>query len=329
MGTPRRDSTLHSTTLHTVTPRNFKLRSRRGFLGLLAASSLLLSGCGVVAVTPTTTMPLSFDDAAGTSIASPLGGTAPSEGKPAPGRIPVYWLGLNGSDVQLYREFQPAERGGDPIGEAVLAMTSGKPSDPDYFNPWNPAGSVTASISGKNVITVDISEDAFKSSMDAGMAHRAVQQLVYTATAAASNAGLTTVGYEPTVVLLVDGKAGFTAFGHEVLEGSLLRDASLVAPIWIIDPHEGAGSQSSLKVHGTAVSEGGQLSWRVEPIVDGRPAEHAVATGYAELEAPTGGTSLFSFAVELPPGDYNVSVFHGTDRRDVDSKRVSVSSVAQ
>lgn len=309
--------------------RQFSLRINRGFLGLLAASSLLLSGCGVVAATPTTTMPISFGEAAGSTIASPLSGTAPSEGKPAPGRIPVYWLGLNGSDIHLYREFQPAEKDGDPIGQAVLAMTAGTPSDPDYFNPWHKAGSVTASISGKNVITVDISEDAFRTSLDAGMAHRAVQQLVYTATAAASNAGLTTVGHQSSVVLLVEGKAGYTAFGHEVLEDPLQRDPALMAPIWIIDPQEGTGSQSTLTVHGTAVPEGGQLSWRVEAIVDGRPAEEAVESGYAALEASTGGTSLFSFTVELPAGEYNISVFHGTDRKNEDSKRVTVSSAAQ
>ncbi|GAA3286128.1 GerMN domain-containing protein [Arthrobacter citreus] len=309
--------------------RQFWLRSRRGSLGLLAASSLLLSGCGVVASTPTTSMPISFGDAAGSTISSPLTATPPSEGQPAPGRIPVYWLGLNGSDVHLYREFQPAEKDGDPIGAAVLAMTEGTPSDPDYFNPWKKAGSVSASISGKNVITVDISEDAFGTSMDAGMAHRAVQQLVYTATAAASNAGLTTVGHQSSVVLLVNGKAGYTAFGHEVLEGPLRRDAALMAPIWIIDPQEGSGSQSSLTVQGTAAPEGGQLSWRVEPIVDGRPAEEAVASGYADLEASTGGPSLFNFTVELAPGEYNVSVFHGAERANEDSKRISISSAAQ
>ena len=302
-----------------------RLPHRRIVLGLLAASSLLLSGCGVVAATPTTSMPTPFDEAAG-SVSASLSVTAPSEGKPAPGRLPVYWLGVNGSNVHLYREFQPSETSGDPIVEAVVAMTSDKPADPDYFNPWSKAGSVTASISGKNVITVDISSDAFKTSLDAGMAHRAVQQLVYTATAAASNAGLTTVKYEPSVVLLVDGKAGYRAFGHERLEGQLQRDASLMAPIWIIDPQQGDGTGPSLQVHGTAVSEGGQVSWRVEPIVDGRPAEDAVQTGYAELEAPTGGTSLYSFSVDLAPGEYSVSVFHGAERADEDSKRVTVYS---
>lgn len=303
-----------------------RLRPHRRIIpGVLAASSLLLSGCGVVAATPTTSMPTHFDEAAG-SLSASLSVTAPSEGKPAPGRVPVYWLGVNGSDVHLYREFQPAETSGDPIVEAVVAMTSDKPADPDYFNPWSTAGSVTASISGKNVITVDISSDAFKTSLDAGMAHRAVQQLVYTATAAASNAGLTTVGHAPSVVLLVDGKAGYRAFGHESLDGQLERDASLVAPIWIIDPQQGDGTGPSLRVHGAAVSEGGQISWRVEPIVDGRPAEDAVQTGYAELDAPTGGTSLYNFSVDLSPGEYSVSVFHGAERADEDSKRVTVYS---
>lgn len=306
-------------------PQSRHLLHRRRILGLIAVSSLLLSGCGVVASTPTTSMPTPFGEAAG-SLSASLSVTAPSEGKPAPGRLPVYWLGVNGSNVFLYREFQPSATSGDPIVEAVVAMTAGKPSDPDYFNPWSKADSVTASISGKNVITVDISPDAFKTSLDAGMAHRAVQQLVYTATAAASNAGLTTVGHAPSVVLLVDGKAGYQAFGHESLEGPLERDASLMAPIWIIDPQEGDGTQPSLRVSGAAVSEGGQLSWRVEPIVDGRPAEEAVQTGYADLDAPTGGTSLFSFSVDLPPGEYSVSVFHGTDRADEDSKRVTVYS---
>ncbi|MBP3043322.1 GerMN domain-containing protein [Arthrobacter jiangjiafuii] len=297
----------------------------RRTLGLLAASSLLLSGCGVVAANPTTSMPTSFGDAA-RAASSPMTVATLPGGETAPGLIPVYWLGLNGSDVLLYREFQPAEKDGDPISEAVQAMTAGAPSDPDYFNPWHKAESVTASISAKNVITVDLSADAFKTSLDAGMAHRAIQQLVYTATAAAANAGLTTVGHTPSVVLLVDGKAGYRAFGHEVLEGELQRDATLVAPIWIIDPQEGSGNPTSLTVSGAARSEGGQLSWRVEPIVDGRPAAAAVESGFADLEAPTGGTSLYSFTVELSPGDYSVSVFHGTERANEDSKRVSIHS---
>ena len=90
---------------------------RRNIVGLLAASSLFLSSCGVVAATPTTSMPSTFSEAAG-SLTAPLGATAPPEGKPAPGRIPVYWLGLNGSNVFLYREFQPTESSGDPIVEA-------------------------------------------------------------------------------------------------------------------------------------------------------------------------------------------------------------------
>ena len=67
----------------------------------------------------------------------------------------------------------------------------------------------------------------------------------------------------------------------------------------------------------------------MEAIVDGRPAEEAVESGFAALEASTGGSSVFSFTVELPAGEYNICVFHGTDRKNEDSKRVTVSSAAQ
>lgn len=298
--------------------------ARSAVLAMFAASSILLGGCGVVASSPTTSMPSSFSGSTQASV--PLSVTAAPEEKSSAGQMPVFWLGLNGSDIYLYREFQNAAKSGDPIGEAVLAMTSGAPVDRDYFTPWEPASRVTASISGKNVITVDISSDAFKASLDAGMAHRAVQQLVYTATAAASNAGLTTVGYTSSVVLLVDGKAGYRAFGHESLDAPVERDTAILAPIWVTDPREGGTVENTLTVHGSAVAQGGQLSWAVEPIVDGRPAEQAIESGFAELDAPSGGSSAFSFSVDLPPGEYNLRIFHGAGHAHEDSKRFTVHS---
>ncbi len=249
--------------------------------------------------------------------------SAPAEATVSKVVMPVYWLGLNGSDVQLYREFLPSQNTGDPIGEAVLAMTTQAPADDDYFTPWSPASKVTASISSKNIITVDISSDAFKPSLDAGMAHRAVQQLVYTATAAAANAGLTTAGYNASVVVLVDGKAGYRAFGHEDLEPALERDKTMPAPIWIISPQEADGTETSLTVTGSAVERDEQLLWSVERIVNGRPETTALKSGEIRLEAEAGETSMFEVAIELEPGDYNVRVFHGEGENE-DSKRFTV-----
>lgn len=290
----------------------------------LAAGCLALGGCGVVAENPTTTMPTSFDAGEARSVA-PMTIPAPAEASATGAVMPVYWLGLNESTVSLYREFLRSDNTGDPIGEAVKAMTAGKPLDQDYFTPWHPADSVTASISSKNVITVDISSNAFKGSLDAGMAHRAVQQLVYTATAAAANAGLTTVGQESTVVILVDGKAGYRAFGHESLEDPVARDPELVAPIWIIDPQESQVRSTEFEVSGTAVVQPEALYWRAEPVVDGRPSNEAAATGRVDLEESVGRTGEFSFSTTLAPGEYSLRVFYGGHETAGDSKRITVT----
>ena len=294
-------------------------------VSVLAAGTLMLDGCGVVAENPTISMPTTF--AAGQA---PNGAamtiSPPAEAGVTDTLMPVYWLGLNEGTVSLYREFLHSDNTGDPIGEAVKAMTAGKPLDQDYFTPWHPADNVTASISSTNVITVDISSNAFKGSLDAGMAHRAVQQLVYTATAAAANAKLTAVGQESSVVILVDGKAGYQAFGHESLDGPLRRDPALTAPIWIIDPQESQARGTELTISGTAVARESELYWRAEPVVAGRPSPDAVASGKVALDAAVGETGSFSFSSTLAPGEYSISVFYAGSEAAGDSKRITVTA---
>ena len=300
---------------------------RRGLLACastLSAGCLVLGGCGVVAENPTITMPTSF--AAGQAPGG-VGMTIspPAEAGVTDTLMPVYWLGLNEDTVSLYREFLHSDNTGDPIGEAVKAMTAGKPLDQDYFTPWHPADSVTASISSTNVITVDISSNAFKGSLDAGMAHRAVQQLVYTATAAAANAKLTAVGQESSVVILVDGKAGYQAFGHESLDEPLRRDPALTAPIWIIDPQESQVRGTTVNTRGTAVAQESELYWRAEPVVAGRPSPEAVASGKLELDAAPGETGSFHFSATLAPGEYSIRVYYAGHEASGDSKRITVT----
>ncbi|WP_146361905.1 GerMN domain-containing protein [Arthrobacter yangruifuii] len=294
---------------------------------LVAAAALMLGGCGVLAENPAITMPSSFDG--GTVGPAPMTISPPAEASPVSTLMPVYWLGLNDSTVSLYREFLSSDNTGDPIGEAVHAMSAGKPMDQDYFTPWHSAKSVTASISSKNVITVDISSDAFKGSLDSGMAHRAVQQLVYTATAAAANAGLTTVGQESSVVILVDGKEGYRAFGHVPLEKPLHRDPELVAPIWVIDPQESQVRGTDILVSGTAVVQSEGLMWRAEPIVDGRPSSNAAASGSLDLHKAPGDTAEFSFAATLVPGEYSLRVYYRGHEATGDSKRITVIESAR
>lgn len=300
-----------------------RLPGKPGWLAALAVSTLLLGGCGVIAQNPTTSMPTAFGSAA--VPGSPMAVALPSEETTPNALTPVYWLGSSGSDVSLYREFLRSERSGDPIAEAVQAMTDRAPLDEDYFTPWQPADRVTTSISSRNEITVDISSDAFGSRLDAGVAHRAVQQLVYTATAAAANAGLSAAGYESSVRILVDGKAGYTAFGHEPLDGPIVRDPALVAPVWIIDPQDSISALSPVTVKGTAVTGPARLVWQAVRVVDGRPSTTAEQSGDAALGgALPGETGSFEFTVELPPGEYILTVHHAGEFGSGDSKRLTI-----
>ncbi len=129
-------------------------------------------------------------------------------------------------------------------------MMSEKPLDPDFFTPWQNPKKLTTSISGKNVITVDVSPDAFNSNLDADMAQRAIQQLVYTATAAGASSGLIDSGQQIQVVILVDGHTDYLAFDHVKLGTPMPARMGMVAPVWIIDPQEGvsvAGRQCQIQ----------------------------------------------------------------------------------
>lgn len=235
--------------------------------------------------------------------------SAPLETATAAQTLPVYWLGRSNDDVYLYREFFPAVVTDDPIVSALRTMMSAKPSDPDYFSLWNSPSRLGASISAKNVITIDISADALAQKMDQGIADRSVAQLVYTATAAAAMAGLIDTSSSIQVSILVDGHTGFKAFGHVPLDKPLTRDPALVAPVWIIDPaHASAYHRLPLTVKGQGVSPTGTLSWSLTKIVDGEASEEYL-TGTVSIPEGPNELGEFTFSLVPPAGSYELSVF--------------------
>lgn len=226
--------------------------------------------------------------------------------------VPVYWLGdVNGAD-RLFREFlpSPAASSGDPISEAVRIMTQGEPLDPDYTSPWDPASSISSSVSTRNVITLDISSDALAQRLDEEDARLALQQLVFTATAAASDGGLITGGEASSVVVLVDGTADYRAFGSVDLGGQLTRDTGVLAPVWIIDPQQGVelGSES-LTVHGLGPAGDDSVVWRIDRRSEGSAGgTDLFLDGVVDIVPADGAPGAYSFAVGLPPGSYDITV---------------------
>lgn len=243
-------------------------------------------------------------------------------------QVPVYWIGRTKTKAALYREFLPIDAGADPIQTAVQLMTSTKPLDPDYSTPWSKPSKIAASLSDKNVITVDLSADAFSKSSDNATAQLAIQELVYTVTGAAANAGLVDANQALQVSILVDGHTDYLAFDQVRLDRPISRDATVQAPIWIIEPQQGAESSSGpIAVSGLAMVQAASLGWSVQRVEPGGGKVN-YQSGKTPLQKST-QKGNFSFAINPPPGNYELEVFW-TDpaapgvRSDVDSKAFTV-----
>ncbi|MDR6987193.1 spore germination protein GerM [Paenarthrobacter nitroguajacolicus] len=233
---------------------------------------------------------------------------APLETTQASTKIPVYWIGRSKEEVYLYREFRDISGDGNPVTTALRIMMAEKPLDHDFFTPWQEPASLATSISGKNVITVDVSRDAFNSNLDAGMAQRAIQQLVYTATAAASSSGLINSGQQIQVVILVDGHKDYMAFGQIQLGEPMARDASLVAPVWIIDPQEDTTVSTGLvKVNGRSTDSSKPIAWQILQD-NGKGERTSLLTGQTQPTGEPGQYGVFTFGATLKSGQYELRV---------------------
>ncbi|GHD02106.1 GerMN domain-containing protein [Zhihengliuella salsuginis] len=253
-----------------------------------------------------------------------LGETGRQENLSSHRLAPVYWTGQVDGEDRLYREFVKAEDEGDPITTSLRYMLANKPFDPDYGSPWSAESSIGTSISDDNTITVDVGSGAFAADLSPEQAELAVQQLVYTATAAAWTSGLLAEGTAPSVRLLIDGRTDLRAFDHVDLGRPLVRDADLRAPVWIIDPQYGTSrAAGSITLTGVAEDFPGGLHWKV---AEAEAPEQVVTEGTFGDDQTEG--EGFSESLALPPGIYEVSVW-GVDSTGatsgLDTKHFTIS----
>ncbi|GAA3694650.1 hypothetical protein GCM10022377_04130 [Zhihengliuella alba] len=231
---------------------------------------------------------------------------------------PVYWVGTVDGERRLYREFTHAHDHGDPVVTALQHLLNGMPYDSGYSSLLSPTPEVGASIDADNVITVDISSDAFRRSLDAADARLAVQQIVYTATAAAASAGLLSDETSPRVRLLVDGRSDRMVYGHLRTDEPMPRIPGLRAPIWIIEPQFGSlRSPGTVHVTGVGIDYPGGLHWRVERIgsagtgTEADLLEEPVSVDGGVVDVGRGDLpeDQFDVPVVLDEGLYRVSVW--------------------
>lgn len=223
--------------------------------------AVALSACGVSHEPGSSGLPTSAGTTTATnSSPTPTTAVATSPSNRLAG-IPVYWIAESRRSFALYREFRDVPDTGGPMSSAVSAMTSLEPLDPDYMTPWRPASRVTVSPNG-DALTVNLSSDAFANTqVGSQVADRAVQQLVYTATAAAQQVGTPA----STVKITVDG-AAFDAWGVIRL-GEATRRAPLSdvqAQTWVTAPQEGEDlSAGTVTFKGFGTSFEANFVWEV------------------------------------------------------------------
>lgn len=297
-------------------------------LAVIAALGLLLptlAACTSLS-SPRPTAAPSTDGQPGSALNQPTGA---AESVASTSQVPVYWLGGTGGGTYLFREYRVLPAGGDSVSTAVSAMMSAKPLDPDYYTPWRPASSVGSAIGDNNTVTVDISSDAFGAQLSPDQADLAVQQLVYTATGAAANAGLIPTDQQSRVIILVDGHTQYRAFGQVTLGDPMSRKIERAAPVWVLDPQDGTVvTGSSVRASGRATSVVGSVDWEIGRATnDGQDSYRRYRSGSVALQ-PDGTTgATFSISEKLPPGNYRLTFFEPGDggaRRWADSKTITM-----
>jgi hypothetical protein len=225
---------------------------------------------------------------------------------PPPGTLPVYVIGrADGRDV-LYREFRPIRPEGSGLGDniqaALIDMISGRPLDPDYHSEWPGTAGVRSVEVAQDTMTVDLT--------GVGPAPRhpalAVQQLVYTATAAAAQLG------QPGVVkvrIRVNGVAVSRLWGVDA-RAALTRSSTVdtLAPVWLSSPQEGdhVGRRFGVQVVGAVPGAAASLV-----IWDGSGAVVFQRTVQLNADAPARGEARLT--VSLPPGEYRIEAYYVAD----------------
>lgn len=229
--------------------------------------------------------------AASPSSAASATGTGATSALPSgSSAVPVYWLGTG--SPKLFREFVAAPAGTDDPTRALRAMLAGGPADPDYTSPWRADATATVSSTDGRLV-VDLAASAASGSAGGATATAAVQQLVYTVTAAA--------GEDLPVQIRVAGASTPTLFGQRVAETvSRAPQADVQAPAWITAVTPTAGG---VTVKGVGTGFEGTLLYTVTDAAGAEVARNSVQAG------ANGTYAEFSTTIDLPAGTYTVSVF--------------------
>lgn len=238
----------------------------------------------------------------GTTSSSSAGSTtsttsaAASSSTGAGETVPVYWLGEANRRSVLYRDFVRPQGGENDVTASLIAMMSERPANSNWKSLWRSPKRLSVRQTD-SAITVDLSSDAFTAKgVTAPQATASVQQLVWTATAAAQSTAPVTV--------LVDGKKGYRAWNTTVLGTPTKRAAVARAPIWVDTPAPGdTVNRGKVTVRGSANVVEGNV------VVMVKDAAGSIVTRTA-AQGGAGSFQPFRTTVQIPnPGTYTLTAY--------------------
>jgi hypothetical protein len=234
--------------------------------------------------------------------------------------LPVAFVGATASGPRLFTEYhEVADTTATTLQAGVSLALSAQPDDPDYTNYLRDRGVTAQAQEAGGALVIDLSTSlrGRPSGMSAATAAMVVQGLVWTADTAAS------AGHAP-VTFTVDGDPTGDVLGVDTREpiapGS---DDSVLSPISIDTPTQGARLFGTFEVSGMAATTEANVVWELKE--GGRVVQHGFTTA-----AQCCTLSPYNFTISAPPGDYTV-VVHDTDESNgegvgtsQDTKTISV-----
>ncbi len=291
-------------------------------------------------------LPLAIGVAAASVVAAalvvfglPAGSEGPLRQPPVAGggserEVMVYMLGsepgYGWDDGRLFPVEVTSPATENPGMDAVNALMSTVPRDPDYLNTWSSLRSasesslhliapvsVTSVFAADGAIHVDFNgpvdnpwQELVSWAQDPALF---AQQLVWTVQDAMDS--------RAPVLATIDGERAKRLLTAEV-NTPLSRDPSVLAPVQIESPTQGESVSSPVTVSGQSATFEGNVVWRVKQ--DGEVVDH----GFVQSEGANGVFGPFEFAVDLPPGDYTVEAYEESpengDIINLDSKSFTV-----
>ena len=228
----------------------------------------------------------------------------------------VYWLGSTDDPrgPRLYREFVRRPASAPAVRDAVEAMLSIEPRDPDYTSLWA-AGTTVRDVRREGATAVvDLSQEATRNGGGSAFEAMTLQQLVHTVTAA-----------DPSVQdvrLLVEGERVETLWGATDTTKPLSRAPAIetLAPVWL-DVEQGAVLDGSFG--GTAAVYEATVSWQL------RQGGRVVEEGFSNASIGAPGRGEWTAQADVPPGSYELWAYESSAQDGsvtwLDTKAVTVS----